>query len=82
MTTIFAKTEVDENGDSKIQSVLIDTHKFTLRKAYDWVVTHGFKHNKIDVKLDTIDLDRLTPNPNKQYRTINLTDGVKAIFEF
>ena len=67
---------------SKIQSILIDTHKFTLRKAYDWVVTHGFKHNKIDVKTKYYRFRQFNPKPYKQYRTINITDGIKAILEF
>ena len=41
---------MNKNQSSKIQSILIDTHKFTIRKAYDWIVTHNFKHNKIDIK--------------------------------
>ena len=69
-------------GGSKIQSILIDTHKFTLRKAYDWVVNNGFKHNKIDVKAKYYRFRQITPSSKKQYRTINLTDGVKAILEF
>ena len=47
---------------SKIQSVLIDTHKFTLRKAYDWVVNNGFKHNKIDVKAKYYRFRQITPS--------------------
>ena len=65
-----------------IQSVLIDTNKFTLKKAYEWVVTHGFKHNKIDVKAKYYRFRQFNPKNNKQYRTIILTDGVKAILEF
>jgi hypothetical protein len=67
---------------SKIQSILIDTHKFTLRKAYDWVVNNGFKHSKIDVKAKYYRFRQFNPKSKKQYRTINLTDGVKAILEF
>ena len=71
-----------DDSSSKIQSILIDTNKFTLRKAYDWVVNHEFKHNKIDIKNKYYRFRQITPKPNKQYRTIELTDGVKAILEF
>ena len=69
-------------SSSKIQSILIDTHKFTLLKAYEWVVTHKFKHNKIDVKSKYYRFRQFNPKSNKQYRTIDLTNGVKAILEF
>ena len=49
-------------NNSKIQSILIDTHKFTLRKAYDWVVNNGFKHNKIDVKAKYYRFRQFNPN--------------------
>ena len=66
---------------SKIQSILIDIHKFKLHQAYTWVVTHNFKHNKIDVKRNYYRFRQFNPSPNKQYRTIELTNGVKAILE-
>jgi len=80
-------------NSSKIQSILIDTSKFTLKKAYDWVTTHGFKHNKIDIKDRYYRFRQFNPErgsgrnrsstkSNKQYRTIDLTNGVKAILEF
>ena len=69
-------------SSSKIQSILIDTSKFTLRKAYDWVTTHGFKHSKIDIKLKYYRFRQFNPKSSKQYRTIDLTNGVKAILEF
>ena len=69
-------------SSSKIQSILIDTSKFTLRKAYDWVTTHGFKHNKVDIKPKYYRFRQFNPKSSKQYRTIDLTNGVKAILEF
>ena len=69
-------------SSSKIQSILIDTHKFTLLKAYERVVSHKFKDNKIDVKLKYYRFRQFNPKSSKQYRTIDLTNGVKAILEF
>ena len=67
---------------SKIQSILIDTNQYTLRQAYDWVASHGFKHNKIDVKHKYYRFRQFNPVSTKSYRTIELTKGVKAIVEF
>jgi len=67
---------------SKIQSILIDTKQRTLRQAYDWVASNGFKHNKIDVKHKYYRFRQFSHSSNKNYRTIELTKGVKAIIEF
>ena len=69
--------------NSRVQSVLLDTNKFTLSKAYNWVSTHGFKYHKIDIKKNYFRFRQFNPNTKqKNYRTIELTDGVKAIIEF
>ena len=66
---------------TKIQSILIDRNLKTLKEAYEWVASHGFIHNKIDVKDNYYRFRQFTPKPNKSYRTIKLTNGIKGIVE-
>jgi hypothetical protein len=41
---------------------------------------HNFKHKKIDTKKNYYRFRQFNPKRDKQYGTIDLTNGVKAIF--
>jgi hypothetical protein len=62
-----------------IQSILMSRYHFSLDTAFDWIVRHGFKHYKIDITRNNFRFRQQRPDPNKNYFTFRITDGVKAI---
>jgi hypothetical protein len=67
---------------SKLQSILFDRRKFTIRSAIDWLINHNFKHNKVDIKSRHFRFRQYDPSPYHRFRTITLTYGIQAILEF
>ena len=55
---------------------------FTLRTSLNWLKFHNFKCNKVDVKKDYFRFRQFDPSPYHRFRTIQLTEGIKAILQF
>lgn len=64
-----------------IQSILFDKEKFTLEEAKNWLEKHNFRNDKVDetdkyYRFRQREPEEFEPN---SFRTIELTDGIKAI---
>ena len=64
---------------SELQSILIDKSKFTLYQAKRWITMHGFKIKKVDITDRFYRFRQNPPSKYKSFRTINLSNGIKAI---
>ncbi|MFA6569919.1 MAG: hypothetical protein WCT77_01645 [Bacteroidota bacterium] len=67
--------------DTKIQTVLIDKNNFRLSGARKWLKEHDFKYKGVDETDNYYRFRQIEPSEfNKDsFRTIELTDGVKAV---
>jgi hypothetical protein len=68
--------------NSKVQSLLFDKNIFTIESCISWLFHHRFKYNKIDIKQKYYRFRQYNPSLHHSYRTIKLSDGIKAIIEF
>lgn len=66
---------------TKIQSIIFSKDKFTEKSAKSWAESNDFKYGKVDEKLNTYRLRQNAPSEYRKgsFRTIDITDGVKAI---
>jgi 8-oxo-dGTP diphosphatase len=66
---------------TQIQSVIFSKDDFTEKSAKSWAEHNNFKFGKVDIKENTIRLRQHNPFEYKRdsFRTIELTDGVKAV---
>lgn len=64
---------------SKIQTLIFNKSHFDLKKARNWAKTHGFKYSKIDEKENTYRIRQLDPTLFGDFRTITITNGIKAV---
>lgn len=64
-----------------VQSLIFDSARFTIRQAKSWARGHGFKASAPDVTAKSVRLRQIEPDLFKRssFRTITLTDGVKAV---
>lgn len=64
---------------STIQSLIFPKNKWTLEQARSFLRENGFKHSKVDTKKLTYRFRQRNRRRDWNYRTIKLTDGVKAV---
>lgn len=64
---------------SKIQSILFDKDLYTLQDAVDFLISHNFKHNKVDIKDQYLRFRQITPKKSYNYITKEITKGIKFI---
>jgi hypothetical protein len=66
-----------------IQSILFDRHIWSLDEAYDWLKKHNFKMSfygkSVDIKPNHYRFRQSEPDPNHNYITKNLGDGIELI---
>jgi len=73
-----------------IQTLIFSKDKFSKEEAIKWISDHGFKNNGVDEsengylfkQRESSDFDPDGFGEGQQYKTINLTDGVKAVIGF
>lgn len=65
----------------KIQTIIFDKNKWTEEKARAWLKENNYKSDKIDVTENSLRFRQEDPADfdDKTFRTITLTDGVKAV---
>lgn len=64
-----------------IQSVLFDINKWSIIEAVKWLITHGLRHNKVDIKAANLRFRQFPPNKNYRYFTKKLNNGIKLIIK-
>jgi hypothetical protein len=68
---------------SYIQSILFDRNKYNLPSSYDWLSEHNIKPLKnAHITKDYIRYRIVEPDNSRKYRTISLTNDIKAVIEF
>jgi hypothetical protein len=83
--TLTNNKDFKENGTKAegtvIQSLIFDKELFTAETAKKWALDHDFKAESVDETTDSIRLRQKDPNEflEDSFRTIELTDGVKAV---
>ncbi len=68
------------NRSTEVQSLIFDREYFTLAKAKSWAKRNNFRYGRPDQKENTIRIRQQDPKLFRPstFRTISLTDGVKA----
>lgn len=64
---------------SDVQSLLFDRESFTASTARAWARRHGFRYGDVDVTDGKVRLRQADPVEFSDFRTISLTDGVRAV---
>lgn len=66
---------------TQIQTLVFSKDNFTEKSAKNWAEQNNFKYGKVDTKENTLRLRQHNPFEYKRdsFRTIELTDGVKAV---
>lgn len=66
---------------TQIQTLIFSKDNFTEKSAKNWAEKNSFKYGKVDTKENTLRLRQHNPFEYKRdsFRTIELTDGVKAV---
>jgi len=83
--TLTNVKDFKENGSKAegtvIQSLIFDKELFTAETAKKWALDHDFKADLVDDTGESIRLRQKDPNEflEDSFRTIELTDGVKAV---
>jgi hypothetical protein len=75
------ENELKAATSTKVQSLIFDKQKFTVETAKNWALDHDFRAEKVDETEGTLRLRQMDPNDflEDSFRTIELTDGVKAV---
>jgi len=75
------ENELKVSTSTKVQSLIFDKQKFTVETCSKWALDHDFRAEKVDETENSIRLRQLDPNDflEDSFRTIELTDGVKAV---
>lgn len=69
--------------NSAIQSLIFDKKLFNQYQAIEWLYTHGFHITKpVDERVRSYRYRQYPPSRFKYFRTIELTDGIKAVVGF
>jgi hypothetical protein len=64
-----------------IQSILFDRAYYTEKSSRDWLVRHGYKTYKVDLRVNTTDGGNLIPSDFKITELINFGNHIKAVLE-
>lgn len=70
-----------EKQSTEIQTIIFEKSKFSLKEAKDWLKKNGKKIPDVDETEDSYRFRQQDPGKfkEKSFRTISLTDGVKAV---
>jgi hypothetical protein len=63
----------------KVQSILISKDLYSLDTAIKWLIKNNFKFDKVDITDNYFRFRQITPNPIYNYKTIDITQGIKFI---
>jgi hypothetical protein len=63
-----------------LQSIVFSKELFTPRKVLNWLMLHGYKHNKLDVETNTIRARQEQPKKNKRYYSKVIGNGIVFVF--
>jgi hypothetical protein len=66
---------------TRIQSIIFDRHFYTIRSARQWLKNTGFKYTKVHTTKRYHRFRQLLPLKNKSYRAVEISPGIKFIFE-
>lgn len=74
-------------SQSQVQSVLFDNSSWSIEKAANWVVNHGFKAPKVDVtqhllRFRQIDPATLRRKGYQKYRTHPIGEGISFVLAY
>jgi hypothetical protein len=64
---------------TEVQSLIFSKDDFTEKSAKDWAKNHDFKYGYIDEKENTYRIRQQEPSDFENMRTIEMTEGVKAV---
>jgi hypothetical protein len=66
-----------------IQSVIFDKHKWTSKRAIDWLLKHNYQPIKVVHETKNFYRFRLRPpRKNAQYFTKNLGNGIELVISY
>ena len=65
---------------ANLQTILVPINKFTLTQAIAWVKHHSYKYEKVDIKSKYYRFIQKTPNPNREYYSHKLKNGIVFVF--
>jgi len=70
-----------EKQDAEVQSLLFDKNVYSTQEAKDWVKSHDFKSDDVDIIEEYIRLRQRDPDgyQDDSFRAIDLDDGIKAV---
>jgi hypothetical protein len=58
-----------------IQSILFSRKYFTVDMAIDWLIRHGYSHEKVDIKKNHFRFRQVEPQKNARYVTYPIDQG-------
>ena len=64
---------------TEVQTLIFSKDNFTEKSAKDWAKNHDFKYGYVDEKENTYRIRQQEPSDFENMRTIEMTDGVKAV---
>lgn len=64
---------------TEVQTLIFSKDNFTEKSAKDWAKSHDFKYGYVDEKENTYRIRQQEPSDFENMRTIEMTDGVKAV---
>lgn len=72
---------------SKVQSVLLNKDKFTIRQAIDWIIEHNYVFKKIDVTDNYYRFRQISPVTLKKEKYVNyinkqIADGIMLVIAY
>jgi len=72
---------------SKVQSVLLNKDKFTIRQAIDWIIEHNYVFKKIDVTDNYYRFRQISPVTLKKEKYVNyinkqISDGIMLVIAY
>lgn len=75
------ENELKATTSTRVQSLIFDKKLFTVETAKKWALDHEFKADKVEETEDSIRIGQVEPSEflEDSFRTIELTDGVKAV---
>lgn len=65
-----------------VQSVLFDSHKWTIPRAKKWLTDNNYKIIKVHTTDNFHRFRQINPNPDKKYRTINIGNGIELLIMY
>ena len=64
---------------TEVQTLIFSKDNFTEKSAKDWAKKHDFKYGYVDEKENTYRIRQQEPSDFENMRTIEMTEGVKAV---